>query len=189
MVSFENDQLILVNNEDVSVGKMAKIECHLGSGHLHRGFSVFVFNAAGEVLLQRRSASKMLWPLYWSNACCSHPRYGESDTSAAHRRLREELGIRAELDFIYKFVYRAEYENIGVEHEMCSVWIGMAEAADVRVNENEISDWKFVSMDKLEKDLKTSPDTFTPWMKLEWLRLKNEFATLCPPRWQKRHES
>ena len=82
------DTLILVDSDDRETGFLSKEECHRGQGTLHRAFSVFVFNREGEILLQQRSGSKPLWPLYWSNSCCSHPRRGEHVEAAARRRLR-----------------------------------------------------------------------------------------------------
>ncbi len=121
------DQLILVDASDRETGFLSKEECHQGAGRLHRAFSVFLFNRRGELLLQQRSAAKPLWPLYWSNTCCSHPRQGETVEAAARRRLAEELALSAELRFLYKFEYRAEYQQIGTEHELCWVFAGVAD--------------------------------------------------------------
>ena len=76
VVSDEDESLVLVDEDDREVGFLSKAVCHDGDGMLHRAFSLFVFNRRGELLLQRRSANKRLWPLYWSNSCCSHPRRG-----------------------------------------------------------------------------------------------------------------
>ena len=113
IVSSDLEDLILVNSDDENLGTRPKRECHLNQGALHRAFSVFIFNSAGEVLLQQRTAQKFLWPLYWSNACCSHPRAGEDSEEAAHRRLKQELGISVSLTYLYKFEYQARYENVG----------------------------------------------------------------------------
>ena len=72
-----SDTLILVNEKDDSTGFLEKVKCHMGEGLRHRAFSIFIFNKKGEVLIQKRSEKKMLWPLYWSNTCCSHPRKNE----------------------------------------------------------------------------------------------------------------
>src|SRR6185437_11810517 len=87
----DSELLILVDESDREIGQLSKAECHRGSGVLHRAFSLLIFNEAGELLLQQRSAHKRLWPLYWSNSCCSHPRRAESMETAIHRRLYEEL--------------------------------------------------------------------------------------------------
>lgn len=182
IISLDNDPLILVNHQDEVIGSMEKADCHLGKGHLHRAFSIFIFNQAGDVLLQKRSQQKFLWPTYWSNACCSHPRVGESDEDAAKRRLFEELNINSNLKFLYKFEYKSSFKDIGVEHEMCSVWIGKAEPSDIVVNNNEICDWHFVSTQELDRLLTLHPENYTPWMKMEWSRIcqdhKDTFKSL-----------
>lgn len=78
IVSSAGEELILVDELDREIGVRSKSECHAGNGMLHRAFSIFVFNGADELLLQQRSAQKPLWPNYWSNTCCSHPRSGET---------------------------------------------------------------------------------------------------------------
>ena len=86
-VSFDDEPLILVDENDREIGYRSKVDCHTGHGTLHRAFSIFLFDNRGRVLLQQRAAGKPLWPLYWSNSCCSHPRRGESMQQALHRRL------------------------------------------------------------------------------------------------------
>ncbi|RYF07183.1 MAG: isopentenyl-diphosphate Delta-isomerase, partial [Deltaproteobacteria bacterium] len=156
---------------DNIVGYRNKLDCHTGGGLLHRAFSVFLFNNQQEVLVQQRSTQKLLWPNFWSNACCSHPRRGESVEQAAYRRVPEELGCQVELHFAFKFVYRAAFEALGSEHELCSVFVGRA-PSEVSFNPNEVAAAKFVpaaTMDALLAD-KRSP--YTPWMRLEWSRLR-----------------
>jgi|SRR5688572_27575195 isopentenyl-diphosphate delta-isomerase len=174
IVSNASEQLILVDDLDREVGFKAKTEAHTGKGVLHRAFSVFVFNSANEVLLQQRSLSKMLWPGYWSNACCSHPRRGETMADAVTRRLEQELGFQCPVEYLYKFKYHAQYEGIGAEHELCSVYFGRHDGA-VDVNLNEIAAWRFVGVTALERELKTAPETFTPWFKMEWVHIKANY--------------
>jgi len=175
VVSSGLEPLILVDENDEPIGEMPKRECHLGDGIRHRAFSIFVFNAAGDVLLQQRSSQKFLWPGYWSNACCSHPRAGETMEEAVYRRLVQELGIHTELEFLYKFEYKAGYEDLGTEHELCWVWAGQAEADQINPNHNEIETWRFISASELEDELDSHPERFTPWMKMEWRRIKRDW--------------
>ena len=86
-VSFSDEALILVDHEDRVTGYSSKADAHRGDGQLHRAFSVFLFDGPDWVLLQCRSDNKPLWPGYWANSCCSHPRRGESCDQAAVRRL------------------------------------------------------------------------------------------------------
>lgn len=173
VVSFENEKLVLVDEHDNEIGNLSKDKCHDGQGLLHRAFSLFIFNQEGDMLLQQRSSQKRLWPMYWSNACCSHPRRGEDMAEAVNRRLKQELGLTSELEFLFKFIYQAQYDETGSEHELCWVYLGRT-GDDIVVNANEIADWRYVSVERLNHELASEPHKFTPWMKLEWRRIQEE---------------
>ena len=176
IVSNASEQLILVDDQDREIGFKSKADCHTGNGVLHRAFSIFVFNEHNELLLQQRSASKPLWPKYWSNTCCSHPRRGESMTTAVARRLEQELGFTCPLRYLYKFKYQADYGVVGAEHELCSVYYGHYDGP-VDANVNEIAAWRFVGVDALERELAVHPETFTPWFKMEWVHIRANYLT------------
>lgn len=170
-IAADSESLILVDESDREVGHLSKAQCHAGRGVLHRAFSLLIFNFAGELLLQQRAAAKRLWPLYWSNSCCSHPRRNEPLESAIHRRLHEELGIRCPLRYLFKFQYQAQYGSAGAEHELCSVYIGRYDGL-LKINRNEIAGWRWVAPEALEAEM-TGRDAsqFTPWFILEWARI------------------
>ncbi len=168
------ESLILVDEADREVGHMSKAQCHQGRGTLHRAFSLLIFNAGGELLIQQRAASKRLWPLYWSNSCCSHPRRAETMEAAIHRRLREELGLHCPLHFLYKFQYHAQFDAGAAEHELCSVFIGRS-TDPVRADRNEVLDWRWVEPEALLADMAGGEaERFTPWFKMEWKRVWRE---------------
>jgi isopentenyl-diphosphate delta-isomerase len=169
-VSSEAEELILVDESDVEVGFLSKAGCHDGDGQLHRAFSVFLFNAEGELLMQQRSDLKRLWPGYWSNTCCSHPRRGESMAIATQRRLRDELNIESSLEFVFKFTYQASFEEQGSENELCHVYLGKV-GEGVVANEQEIAAIRFASRAALQAEFEAQPDKFTPWFKMEWFAL------------------
>lgn len=170
-----SDLLILVDSDDQEIGLMDKTLCHEDQGKLHRAFSIFLFNRSGEVLIQQRATSKPLWGDFWSNTCCSHPRAGESIDSAASRRIEEELGIQAELSFIYKFEYQARFNEQLSENELCSVYFGHFDGAPTP-NPNEVQSWKWISRESLTKELRENADLYTPWLKLEWSTLNEDYA-------------
>jgi isopentenyl-diphosphate delta-isomerase len=175
IVSFKDELLILVDENDIEIGHVTKEICHNDSGMLHRAFSIFIFNDKKELLLQRRSKDKRLWPMYWSNSCCSHPRKGESNEYATIRRLEEELGLKSDLIYLYKFQYQAKFDDAGSENELCSVYIGKSSDIPV-VNETEIAEWKYISMDAVDAQLKKNPQEFTPWFKMEWQQIRNKYV-------------
>jgi len=167
------ESLILVDEADREVGHLDKVRCHQGRGVLHRAFSLLIFDAGGRLLLQQRAAGKRLWPLYWSNSCCSHPRRAETLETAIHRRLYEELGLRCPLQFLYKFQYQAQFDEAGAEQELCSVFIGRSTAA-VRADPREVHAWRWVSPEALESELADPQGRFTPWFVMEWERIRRE---------------
>ncbi len=165
------EKLITVDADDKVTGYCSRAACHAGDGIQHRAFSIFIFDRDGRVLLQQRSSQKPLWPLFWSNSCCSHPRAGESTAEAAQRRLTEELGIDVPLTYVYKFAYQARYDETGSENELCSVFVGQTDQA-IEVNPDEINAWRYLTLDELDDELPAAPERFTPWLKLEWKRLR-----------------
>jgi isopentenyl-diphosphate delta-isomerase len=177
IVSSEAEQLILVDADDRDAGFLSKAQCHDGAGIMHRAFSVFLFNVAGELLVQKRSDSKRLWPGYWSNTCCSHPRRGETLRIATSRRLHDELNVESTLEFVYKFSYQARFDASGAENELCHVFLGRVDD-DVRPNELEIAAIRYVSPAVLQQEFVDAADTFTPWFKMEWQALLNEHGAM-----------
>ena len=184
VVSSESEELILVDRNDREVGSLSKAECHDGDGVLHRAFSLFLFDERGALLLQKRGEGKRLWPGYWSNSCCSHPRRGESMETATMRRLSDELNIEASLEAVYRFCYTADFGKSGSENELCHVYLGRVEGA-VRPNESEIASVRFVSVRELDDELAQTPERFTPWFKQEWQELTGNYrerlARYCEP--------
>ena len=170
----ESELLILVDEADREIGYMDRSRCHAGRGILHRAFSLLIFSRNGELLLQQRSSSKQLWPLFWSNSCCSHPRRAESIETAGRRRLREELGLTCPLHFLFKFQYQAQFDSSGAENELCSVFIGRA-TERVTINAAEINAWRWISPEALDAEM-AGPEKreFTPWFRLEWERVWRE---------------
>ena len=174
VVSSESEELILVDADDNEIGFLSKAECHDNSGILHRAFSVFLFNAAGELLLQQRASSKRLWPGFWSNSCCSHPRRGESLELATSRRLQDELNFDTELEHVYWFCYEAHFGDAGSENELCHVYLGRA-LGEVRPNESEIAAIRYVTPARLEAEFADHPERFTPWFLQEWRELTSKY--------------
>jgi isopentenyl-diphosphate delta-isomerase len=127
------EECILVDENDVEIGSDSKKNCHLMSnirqGKLHRAFSLFLFDG-DKLLLQQRSAEKITFPSMWTNTCCSHPLFLDSERDsvpgvkrAVVRKLQHELGIPAEqvpldsLLFLTRIHYLAPSNGEWGEHE------------------------------------------------------------------------
>ncbi|RZK36983.1 MAG: isopentenyl-diphosphate Delta-isomerase [Pedobacter sp.] len=158
------EQVILVDNLDKALGTMSKTEAHR-LGKLHRAFSVFIFNSKGELLLQQRALDKYHSAGKWTNTCCSHPRPFEETEKAAHRRLMEEMGMSCELNYMFNFVYKAEFDNELIEHEFDHVFFGKSDQLPI-VNDEEVASFKYISLDDLATDLNHNPSRYTAWLRI-----------------------
>jgi isopentenyl-diphosphate Delta-isomerase len=152
---------------------MEKLAAHENGGTRHRAFSIFLVDSNGRWLLQRRAAGKYHFPGLWTNACCSHPRPGETTRDAAHRRLREELGCDCPVQERFQFEYKAASPAEGLtEHELDHVFTGQF-AGPFELNQDEVGAIRWVEPAKLAQELETHPENFTPWFKLAWEQVRD----------------
>lgn len=157
-------QVILVNEQDEVTGVMEKMEAHR-KGLLHRAFSVFILNDAGEMLLHQRALDKYHSGGLWTNACCSHPLPGETVTQAAHRRLLEEMGFDCPLTELFQFTYRTDFDNGLIEHEYDHVLVGTYNGT-INPNPQEVNDFRFIPVETVTRLLQEQPAQFTSWFRL-----------------------
>ena len=157
-------QVVLVNEDDVEIGLMPKLEAHQ-KGVLHRAFSVFIYNSKGEMLLQQRAFGKYHSEGLWSNTCCSHPLPAESAHHGAVRRLEEEMGITADLQFLFTFQYRVKLENGLTENELDHVFYGISDAVP-NLDAAEANDYKYMKPAEIKADMQLNPDHYTEWFKI-----------------------
>uniref|UniRef100_A0A1J3HCP9 isopentenyl-diphosphate Delta-isomerase n=2 Tax=Noccaea caerulescens TaxID=107243 RepID=A0A1J3HCP9_NOCCA len=184
------DECILVDETDRVVGHDSKYNCHLmenieAKNLLHRAFSVFLFNSKYELLLQQRSDAKVTFPLVWTNTCCSHPLYRDSELieenslgvrNAAQRKLLDELGIVAEdvpvdeFTALGRMLYKAPSDGKWGEHEL-DYLLFIVRDVKVQPNPDEVADIKYVSREEL-KELVKKADAGEEGLKLSpWFRL------------------
>ena len=155
--------VILVDKNDVEIGTGEKLDVHK-KGLLHRAFSILIFNSNGELMLQKRADHKYHSGGLWTNTCCSHPEPNEDTLAAAHRRLQEEMGFDTDLEEKFTIVYKAPLDNDLTEHEFLHVFFGEFDQMP-KPNPEEAGDWKWISLENLEKDVVENPQNYTFWFK------------------------
>ncbi len=165
------ENVILVDIHDNEIGVMEKIEAH-EKGLLHRAFSVFIFNSNGEFLLQRRNSAKYHSGGLLSNTCCSHPRKGEDVKDAAIRRLKEEMGMTAELISPFSFQYKSHLDHNLIENELDHVFIGFSDDVPIP-NKDEVEAYCYVSSEVLMIGLEKQPNEYTAWLRICFNELMN----------------
>ena len=158
------EQVVLVDELNNELGFMEKMKAHQ-LGVLHRAFSVFLFDEKGNMLLQKRALEKYHSPGLWTNTCCSHPRPGEQTVDAAKRRLIEEMGIVANINLAFNFIYKAALDSDLTEHELDFVFIGTYNGI-ISPNSLEVSDYLYISLEELTAKMDANADHFTVWFKI-----------------------
>ena len=80
---------------------------------IHRASYILVFNAAGELYVQKRTKTKDIYPGYWDVAAGGVVLAGESYEESAERELKEELGVsKVKLKFLFDQYYEDEGNRV-----------------------------------------------------------------------------
>lgn len=157
------DQVQLVDEHDAPIGVMDKLEAHRGDGKRHRAISVFLFNAQGELLIQKRSSKKIVGALQWANTCCGNVWPGETREACAQRRLSFELGIiNVKIVPLYTFEYHLKINEGFSEWEIDEVFVGRFDSV-CTPNPDEVADWRWISKEKLDEEIEKNTNHFAPW--------------------------
>jgi isopentenyl-diphosphate delta-isomerase len=163
-MKLKEELVVLVDKDDNQIGLMPKLEAHQ-KAVLHRAFSVFIFNDKNELLLQQRASHKYHSPNLWTNTCCSHQRYGETNIEAGKRRLFEEMGMQCKLSEKFHFIYKAPFDNGLTEHELDHVLIGYSNE-NPEINYEEVSNFKWMTVNSIKNDIFENPNNYTEWFKI-----------------------
>jgi isopentenyl-diphosphate delta-isomerase len=157
------NHIALLDEKDNIIGYEKKLKVHQ-LGILHRAFSIFVFNEKGEVLLQKRAATKYHSPNLWTNTCCSHLIEDSNFVEYIHQRLENEMGFDCELEFKFSFHYKIKFSNSLTENKIDHVYFGKWKGTPIP-NPKEAEDYKWIDWTFLKTDLKINPEKYTYWVK------------------------
>ncbi|MCL3859729.1 isopentenyl-diphosphate Delta-isomerase [Actinotalea sp. K2] len=159
------ETVILLDEDGERIGTAPKADVHTHQTPLHLAFSCHVLNAAGQVLMTRRSLGKKTWPGVWTNSVCGHPAPGESFEDAIRRRSRDELGIEVTdiAPAVPDFRYRAVDASGIVENEVCPVFTARTTSEPVP-HPDEVMDHAWVAPDDLHRAVAAAPWALSPWL-------------------------
>lgn len=155
------NNLTKVDIFDNALGEITKEDAHKNA-ILHRAFSVFLYNDKKEILIQKRADNKYHSGGLWANACCSHPSIKENVIKSAENRLIEELGITTKLKELFTFTYLNKFNDNLFEYELDHVLLGKYNG-EVKLNLEEASEYKWISIDELNRELTQNPQEYASW--------------------------
>lgn len=156
----------VVNAQDEVVGRMARSEVHR-LGLMHRAVHVLVFNARGQVFLQKRSLKKDRQPGLWDSSSSGHVDCGEDYDACAGRELGEELGFRPTAPPVRLFKLTASPET-DQEH----VWVYRCAAeGPFTLNPDEIETGDWFSPEEVSRWMSDRPEDFAGALRIVWKRI------------------
>jgi isopentenyl-diphosphate delta-isomerase len=162
------DTVILVDQHDLTLGVADKMAAH-EQGLLHRAFSVMLYryhNNKLEFLLQQRAADKYHCGGLWTNTCCSHPQPKDELITSAKNRLQELVDIdidNLQLINIGNFIYKAEFNNGLIEHELDHVLLGEYAKLPNTFNKAEVQALQWLDAQEIKNKYLENNLLFTPW--------------------------
>ena len=106
-----NEVFDLVDLHDRVIGTIRRGDAHRNPALVHRSVQILVFGGDGRLLLQRRSASKDLFPGYYCASASGHVASGEDYAATARREILEELGVSPKLHYVGKALVRSQPET------------------------------------------------------------------------------
>jgi len=156
----------VVDTNGNTINKATRRECHNGSKLLHPVVHMHIFNTAGELYLQKRSASKDIQPGKWDTAVGGHIDYGETVINALRREAQEELNIT---DFTPLFLQQYIFEST-IEKELVysykTIYTG-----PIQPDLDEVTEGRYWPIEEIRSKIKLG--VFTP-------NFTYEFQTILP---------
>lgn len=147
----------VVNEQDEVIGTATRRQVHADPSLIHRAAGGYIINRKKELLMQKRSATKDMFPLRWAFSVGGHVDSGDTYEKAALRELKEELGIEVPLHFVEKRYVQHEHET-----EFWAIYLGLHDGPFPEFNKVEMDEVKFFSISDLRKMIQTDTSVFVP---------------------------
>jgi len=199
--SLMQERIIVVDENDKVIRPGTKEECHVNDGSdkilLHRAFSVFLFDPrTKKLLLQKRASSKITFPSFWANTCCSHPLFEPEEMvekdhlgvkRAAIRKLEHELGINPKFVNVTDFKYLGTIQYLAPgadgwgEHEIDHI-LALQVNVELNPNPNEVDECRWFDEKELAAFMESSKKPGGPKVSPWFAKLHDNFL---PGWWQK----
>ncbi len=157
--SEKTELLDVIDENDRVIGQATRGECHQ-KGLLHCGVNIYLFNAKGLLLTQKRSKNRLLNPGKWDRSVAGHVLSGTAWEDAARRELEEETGIvNAKLHFVYSYRFREKYPSL-IENELYHTFACTTRERP-RLHDDEVEEFNWVALRDLVEDIQQNPSKYS----------------------------
>jgi isopentenyldiphosphate isomerase len=149
----------IVDESGRATGRATRGECHADPKLMHRAVHALVFDASGQLFLQKRALAKTIQPGRWDASVGGHVLAGETFRQALVRETEEELGFRPSAqEFLYEYVWRCARETELIQ----TFRIIAPPGVRITLNRDEIMDGRFWPLEEVRETIRRSPEIFTP---------------------------
>lgn len=115
-------------------------------GEYRLSIHIWITNSKGELLIQRRSANKKMFPNMW-NETGGAASTGETSEMTRAREFEEELGVKPNMDKAELIgSIKRKYDYVDVWHIEQEIDLN-----DIKMQEDEVSEVKYVTISELKK--------------------------------------
>lgn len=155
--------LDVVDENNNLTGKVEDKDIIHKNGIFHREVAIWIMNEKGEILLQKRAASKKKHPNKWG-LTAGHIDSGETIEQATKREVLEEIGIKIE-NFKQFFVEKSEKTKINSDEENHFAYHFFIKVDyninDYTIQKEELSELKYITLEELEEIVKNKDENYT----------------------------
>ena len=156
----------VLDNKGNKTGIIKKKSDIKRDGDYHRAIAVLVINNNNEILMQKRSPNKKVYPNLWSIFVKGHVQSGETSIDACIRELNEEVGINItcnELNYLYTIFEEVIKENF-IERIFYDTYILRKDfnLNDITIQEEELSEIKLVDSNKVISLIENNDKSLVP---------------------------
>lgn len=162
------EQVVLLDPAGHAIGSQDKRTVHGADTPLHLGFSCYIFDDRGRLLVTRRALHKHTFGGVWTNSVCGHPAPGETLRAAVLRRVRRELGLAIGLPrlVLADFSYYASMHSVA-ENELCPVLVANALGSGSSPDPDEVADLVWEPWSRFAAQVTSGARTVSPWCRAQ----------------------
>ena len=137
------------------------------NGLYHGAIAVCIVNDNNEILMQKRSPNKRVYPNLWSIFVKGHIESGESSIEACQREVKEELGIHInedELEYLYTILEETSTASDYVERIFFDTYLlrKNIKLNEIIIQEEELSDIKLLPLNELKTLVEDNSEVLVP---------------------------
>ena len=170
-VKGNSEILPIVEPGGLVIGRSTRKACHTHPDLLHPVVHLHIIDPYDNIFLQKRSATKDLYPGRWDTAVGGHVTYGESLIESLIREAGEELAfVDFNPAFLESYIWRSPMET-----ELVNIFATVTDR-DIDPDNDEVDEGRWWTRREVEAAI--GQNILTPQFEQEFTRIKDQLFAL-----------